>query len=86
MVMSSRDGTMPSGWVVRVTMPDQTVTVGLPMLYAAMFSVPSDAVEAVKQHRRSPTTSEMYEAIKTLGTLYVERRKLTAGSVVEITK
>jgi len=77
---------MPSGWVVRVTVPGQTMGAGLPMVYAAMFSVPSEAVEAVKQHRRSPTASEMYEAIKTLGPLYVERRKLTAGSVVEITK
>jgi hypothetical protein len=77
---------VPSGWVVRVTMPDQTMAAGLPMLYAAMFSVPSEAVEAVQLHRGSSTTSEMYEAIKTLGPLYVERRKLTAGKVFEITK
>jgi hypothetical protein len=67
-------------------MLDHAVAVGLPMLYAAMFSAPSDAIEGVKQYRHSSTASEKYEAIKALGPLYIERRKLMAGNVVEITK
>ena len=77
---------MPVGWVVRVTLLDHAMAVGLPMLYAAMFSAPSDAIEGVKQHRRNSTASEKYEAIKALGPLYIERRKLRAGDVVEIAK
>jgi len=77
---------MPVGWVVRVTMLDHAMTVSLPMLYAAMFSAPSDAIEGVKQHRHSSTASEKYEAVKALGPMYIERRKLMAGDVVEIAK
>jgi hypothetical protein len=76
---SGAEGLAPAGWVVRVTMP-----AGPPMLYAAMFSAPSDAIIGVRQHRQ--TQGEKYEAIKALGPSYVERRKLAAGHVVEISK
>ena len=77
---------MPAGWVIRITMPDQFGVPGLPMFYAAMFPAPSKAVEAVKWHRHSPALGEKYEAVKNLGKLYIERRNLVAGDVVEISQ
>ena len=44
---SGAEGLAPAGWVVRVTMP-----AGPPMLYAAMFSAPSDAILR-KQNREA---------------------------------
>jgi len=56
MAMSSREGTMPLGWIVRVTMQDGTM-----LLYKAGFFLPSEAENAVKEARGLP--GEAYRAV-----------------------
>ena len=56
MPMSSREGTMPRGWIVRVTMKDGTM-----VLYRAGFFLPSEAENAVKEVRQLP--GETYRAV-----------------------
>jgi len=80
MVMSSRNGTLPAGWAVRVT--TQQLIAGQPMvmLYAAAVSGPSEAEEAVKGRARS-TPDEKIEAVAILAKSTLDRLGLAPGDV-----
>lgn len=61
MVMSSRDGTMPLGWYVRVTTTELVQGEPVTKLYLAGYSMPGEAEEAVKQVRS--ILGERYQAV-----------------------
>lgn len=71
MTMSSRDGTLPAGWAVRVT-TDQMIA-GEPMMviYAVAVSSPSEAVSIVREVAK--TTAD--EDAKAVGVLKAETLK-----------
>jgi len=80
MVMSSRDGTLPAGWAVRVTTEELIRGQPLVMLFAAAISGPSEAEEAVKRRDRS-TPNETVKAVSTLSKTTLDRLGLTPGDV-----
>jgi hypothetical protein len=61
MAISSRDGTKPLGWYVRVTTTDFVQGEPVTKLYLAGYSMPGEAEEAVKQVRSIP--GEQYQAV-----------------------
>jgi len=79
MVMSSRDGTMPVGHLVRVIQ-----TAYAPMIYAATYSVPSEAIEAVQKRRCIP--SEKYEYAGELDRDIAKRRNYAPNEVYEFSQ
>jgi hypothetical protein len=63
--MSGRDGTLPPGWAVRVTTEQLIGGQPMVMIFAAAFSSPLEAVEAVKQQHKA-TPDEKVEALTVL--------------------
>jgi len=74
--MSSREGTMPLGWIVRVTMKD-----GMQVLYRVGLPTLTEAEKAVEESRDIP--GETYQAVDPITSSH--GGGVESGEVTELT-